>query len=892
MRLIKVNLFISVFAEDGDKEVFCIERGFVVEITSIKINNLKNPKIVNIGEIFFSWNIKSNRKNVFQEKYKIEVWSENLKVWDSDWKNSNKSMQVLYEGKKLKNESKYILKIFLKCSYKCEIENEIKFLEISGESKFETGVENWDGYFIGETNRKENHIYLKNLLCEKKINNAKIYICGLGQFELYLNGDKVSDYVFEPAWSNYDKTCYYTSYDLSEIMKQGNNNFIVKLGDGMFNVPGYKEKGRYVYYERSYGLPKFICKILVDYEDGTKEILVSDESWKIKKSPIVFSCIYGGEEFDSRLWEPKEFNLENLENAKKVEFPKGELVGQINESLKVMETYEPIEVKKINEDTYIYDLGKNFSGVVKIKIKTNKKMSGHKIIMTPAEILDENNLPDQRVTGKGYSWDYILNSDESQEYMPNFTYTGFRYLMIKGISLSKNESLPLLKEVTGEFIYPELKKGGEFSCSEDLFNNIHKIIKQAMLSNTKSYFTDCPHREKLGWLEETHLIGPSLMYNLEVQALYNKIEQDMCDSQRKSGLVPDICPEYVTGFEKWHEGFVDSPEWGSAIIINPWYVYKRYGDDSLLKKYYDNMKKYLSYLTLKTHHNILHHGLGDWLDIGPMTPHSQNTPVPVVATSIYYYDLKIMSEVAKILGKESDLKAYEHLKKDVYKEYNLQFLDKQTGRYATGSQTAQALSLVVGLVPKEFEKKVLEQLKQDIIKRNYAITSGDVGHPFLVRALIKYGMEDILNKMLLITDKPGYGYQVVNGATTLTEEWDGPEPNNAHGSQNHFMLGSIEEYFFGSIGGIDLFDENKKIDEVIIKPYFAEGLEWAKASIIHSNGIVEVSWSIKKEEKKLEVVIPPNTLAYVKNEDGDLIDKVGSGTYIYNLEKVGQKQYD
>ena len=247
-------------------------------------------------------------------------------------------------------------------------------------------------------------------------------------------------------------------------------------------------------------------------------------------------------------------------------------------------------------------------------------------------------------------------------------------------------------------------------CIRDRFNDIHQIVRQAILSNTKSYFTDCPHREKLGWLEQTHLIGPSIMYNLDVHNLYDKVEGDMADTQWENGLVPDICPEYVTGFGKWHQGFVDSPEWGSACILNPWYVYKRYGDSALLGRYYGNMKRYLDYLGSRTHHEVLHHGLGDWLDIGPCTPHSQNTPVPIVATCIYYYDLKVMKETAVLLGKKEDAAEYEARMERVFREYNLQFLDDQTGRYGNGSQTAQAMSLVAGLVPGEMEKKAVQQL--------------------------------------------------------------------------------------------------------------------------------------------------------------------------------------
>lgn len=867
-------------------------------ITALKTNNRVNPVVLNQGDVYFGWNIDSENQNIYQNYYRIEVWEEDgAIVWDSGQIFENKMQYIRYQGNLLEGEKKYCWKVTAECEFEKQ-----KSIYISEIGYFGTGIfrkEDWAGSFIGEVRDGEYHIYRKKFTCKSKIKKAKIYICGLGHFELYINGSKISDYVLETAWSDYNKSCYYTGYDVTKNLKDEDNAAVIKLGDGMFHVPG----GRYVYYERSYGYSKVLAKLVIDYENGKRDVVVTDSSWRKKKSPIKFCCIYGGEEFDGRLWNNEMLLPEYEETiewsyAECVSPPNGELKAQIAESLKVMEVLKPISIQKLESGEILYDFGKNFSGWVRIQIKTNGKQSGKKIVMTPGEILGAEHLPDQRVTGKGYSWDYILNEKEVQEFTPDFTYTGFRYLAVEGAkNLVKSEKLdenigigegeysdiPEITSIVGEFIYPEVCSGGEFSCSNELYNQIHSIIKQAILSNTKSYFTDCPHREKLGWLEETHLIGPSVMYNLEVQALYEKIEGDICDAQRESGLVSDICPEYVTGFDKYHKGFVDSPEWGSAIIINAWYVYKRYGDSRLLYRYYENMKKYLNYLTGKTHHHVLHHGLGDWLDIGPMTPHSQNTPVPVVATCIYYYDLTIMKKIAEIVGKMEDTKEYGILLEKVKEEFNLQFLDDQTGRYATGSQTAQAMSLVVGLVPREIESKVINQLKNDIVKRGYVVTAGDVGHPFVVRALIQYGMDDILNKMLMITDKPGYGYQVVNGATTLTEEWDGPDPNRPHGSQNHFMLGSIEEWFFGSLGGVEQVHCERMIDEIVISPYFPEGMEWVKTWVMHPYGKVECNWKRNASGVEVQVTIPPCTTAYLKDQYGKIIKKVGSGRYHYQV---------
>jgi alpha-L-rhamnosidase len=935
-----------------------------MQITNLRTNNRKSPLVLDRGAVYFGWNMEAQESNVILEAYRIQVWdNERNKVWDSGLCTDSVMVNILYQGTELRAESRYTWRVKADISYGENNDNRYTKALLSEEAYFETGIfeeKNWLGEFIGETSDHIYNIYRKTFQCSDTIKKAKIYICGLGHFELYINGNRISDYVLEPGWSDYNKTSYYTAYDITEELSQGNNSALVKLGDGMFNVPG----GRYVYYKRSYGKMKLLAKLVIDYEDGTTEVIVTDNSWKKRKSPINFCCIYGGEEFDGRLWKKELLQAEYEENndwtpAEVVTPPVGKLKAQPMESIKVMEEYKPVSITETKPGVYLYDFGKNFSGWVRLRIRSNGKQSGQKIVLTPGEILDKNMVPDQSVTGRGYNWTYILNGERNQEFAPDFTYTGFRYVEVRGVAkinetnrierdiaseenrrytgrkivnvnatseysmanndtalvngkasldfcseefmkesdneivnmeyekqseiISVPEELPELLSLTGEFIYPELEEAGNFKCSNELFNQIHGIIRQAILSNTKSYFTDCPHREKLGWLEQTHLIGPSVMYNFDVLALYHKIEGDMHDAQRDDGLVPDICPEYVTEFAKWHEGFVDSPEWGSAFLINTWYVYKRFGDTALFTKYYEDMKKYINYLSSKTHHEVLHHGLGDWLDIGPMTPNSQNTPVPVIATCIYYYDLEIMKKIAEILEKAEDVKLFTGRMEKVYGEYNLQFLDRQTGRYATGSQAAQAMSLITGLVPEDIKDKVISQLRNDIVKRKYAVTAGDIGHPFLVAALMKFGMEDLLNEMLLITEHPGYGYQVVNGATTLTEEWDGPEPGRPHGSQNHFMLGNIEEWFFGSLGGIDLIRKDRELNELRIRPYIAKGIDWVDTWVKHPYGKVQVSWKREGREAVVKVVLPPNTHGFLEDENGEVVKEVGSGIYTYRF---------
>lgn len=852
-------------------------------ITNMKVLGMKNPIGIDALSPTFSWSIETEQKNWKQKAYEIfvsnqiEVLAKDVgNLWHSGIVYSPKMVNIEYSGIALQSGQQAYWKV------RIWDHNNIGS-DYSPISEFEMGLlkeENWKGKWIGETEDFIYHIYRKKFKTPKTIQKARLYICGLGHYELWMNDLRVGDAVLEPGWTNYDKTCLYNTYDVTELLQVGDNAIGIYLGDGMYNV----KKKRYVYFERSFGKMKVVMQLNITYKDGTTESIVTDENFKRTKSPLTYSGIYGGEDYDARL----EKEDENWSKAIPVEAPKGKLTAQITPSLKVKACYEPIKVIETKPGVFLYDMGKNFSGWVCLELQGGEQVQGKEIVLIPAELITESLEPNQRVTGEGYCWKYICNHHLKQTYRPKFTYYGFRYVQVEGAiprSFAQPDSKePIIERLVGEFIYPDVEGVGHFTCSNHLFNQIHAIINQAILSNMKSILTDCPHREKLGWIEETHLIGPAIMYNYDVHNLYRKIQKDMEDAQHPSGLIPDICPEYVTGFEKWHKGFVDSPEWGSACIINPWYMFKMYGDVTIISSSYEVMKKYLHYLTSKTHHNILHHGLGDWLDIGPNTPHSQNTPVPVIATAIYYYDLSIMEQVAGILNKAEDVQYFQNLKELVKCEFNLQFFDDQTYRYATGSQAAQAMSLVTGLVEEKNQEKVVEYLVNDIKNRGYAITAGDIGHPFLILALTLFGRSDILHEMTLITDQPGYGFQVKNGATTLAEEWDGPDCKNPHGSQNHFMLGGIEEWFYAGLAGINCLRHEGRFDEILIKPHFAKEMTYVEASYKHPYGVIFVRWERDQESITVKIQLPPNTTGKFVSEIDNKVTEMGSGLTTLRLQ--------
>ncbi|RZM06930.1 MAG: alpha-L-rhamnosidase, partial [Pedobacter sp.] len=388
--------------------------------------------------------------------------------------------------------------------------------------------------------------------------------------------------------------------------------------------------------------------------------------------------------------------------------------------------------------------------------------------------------------------------DGKEHWQPKFTYYGFRYLQLEGAVPKgiKNEgSKPILLALKSLHIRNAAVSTGSFNSSDELFNKTDKLIDWAIRSNMVSLFTDCPHREKLGWLEETHLMGGSVQYNYNIASLCKKVVKDMMISQTDEGLIPDIAPEYVN----FGGSFRDSPEWGSSGIIVPWYVYQWYGDTDLLLESYPMMKRYIAYLQSKATGNILSHGLGDWFDIGPNNPgEAQLTPKSVTATAIYYYSLDIITKVAKLLNQSQDAEKYALLSNQVKDAFNNKFFNKATKEYATGSQTANAMAVYMNLVAPEDKAAVINNLVKEIKGRNNSLTAGDIGYRYVLRVLDDAGRSDVIYDMNSRSDVPGYGWQLAHGATALTESWQ------AYGfvSNNHFMLGHLMEWLYTGLGGI------------------------------------------------------------------------------------------
>jgi hypothetical protein len=705
-------------------------------------------------------------------------------------------------------------------------------------------------------------IFRKQFLIKKPVSRAALSICGLGQYELHLNGQKVGDSLLEPGWTDYRKTCLYQTYDLTGQLRPGSNVVGVMLGNGMYHVAS--TPGRYTKFSSSIGPPKVIGQLDITYSDGTTETIATDNSWNVTGGPITFSSTYGGEDYDARLeppsWDSSNGNNRGWQPATETTGPGGKLTGS-SQSAPSITVASILTARKITRPTagaWVYDLGQNCSMMPEITVTGP---AGAVVRMMPGEVLNRDGTVSQQPSGGPAYFSYTLKGGSSAEtWAPRFTYYGSRYIQVSGAvpAGSPNpDHLPVVSELRGLFVTSSSPSAGEFSCSNQMFNQTANLIRWAMRNNMMSILTDCPHREKLGWLEQVHLVGPSLMYNFEIPSLFTKMCADIADAQTENGLVPDIAPEYPV----FSGGFRDSPEWGSAAVLIPWQVYQWYGDTQILARHYETMQRYVAYLGTTAKDNIISHGLGDWYDLGPNPPgYAQLTPIPLTATAFYYRDITILQQSAKLLGHGGDAKTYEELAAKVRDSFNNSLYHSDAHSYATGSQTANAIPLVMGLAPESDRPVIMDNIVKDIRTHHDGLTAGDIGYRYLLRALADGGRSDVIFDMNSRSDRPGYGMMISRGATSLTEAWDA----RVDSSQDHFMLGHIMEWFYSDLAGIQPDPSGAGFKKIMIKPTPVGDVTWAKASYMSVRGMIRSSWNIHGNTFSLEVEIPPGCTADVE----------------------------
>lgn len=898
--------------------------GQSTRISQLRCNFRESPQGIAQHPPVFSWQIAAARNGFRQSAYRIVIGNEAGEVangsgntWSSGKVLADASINVPYTGKPLSPAQRYYWQV--------EVWDEKGRPYKSAVDSFSTGLystEDWShARWIGYDDLPDSMLVIpgvhapqaknlgnkalqrtvvplfrKTFSVPKPVRRATAYISGLGHYELSINGRKAGNSFLAPGWTFYEKRVLYNTYDITTAIKQGVNAAGVIVGNGFYNI----NRERYFKLALAFGLPKMICKIRIDFEDGSHSIVVSDETWKTAPSPVTYSGIFGGEDYDATLeqpgWDQPGFAGDHWKSALPVREPRGRLEPETICPVVIKTDFSAARVMQPRPGTYIYDFGQNASGIVELKVKGKK---GQQVKLVPAELLTKDTLANQRATGQPYYFTYTLKGEGVETWRPLFTYYGFRYVQVEGAipdTERHTAGMPVIVGLKALHNSTSAPEAGTFECSNELFNRINSLIKWAIKSNVQSVITDCPHREKLSWLEQDYLMGNSIRYNLEVFQLYKKLVYDMMDAQTPEGLIPDIAPEFVT----FEGGFRDSPEWGSAGVILPWLIYKWYGNTSVMRDAYPMMQRYVQYLESKSAGGILSHGLGDWFDYGPGRPgEAQLTPKALTATAIYYYDVVLLSGMAGLLGKPEEASRLNAMAAKIKAAFQRKFFDPASKVYSTGSQTAMAMPLCVGLVDEEDRPVVLRNLRDSIRRSGGKLTAGDVGYHFLVEALHAGGASQLLYDMNYRDDVPGYGFQLSKGATALTESW----PALEEVSNNHLMLGHIMEWLYYGLAGISQAEGSTAYKDIVIKPEVVGDLTYVRGTFESPYGRISSEWKRGNGLFELSVNIPANTTASIylpagaghevkqngkalkgplRREDGRTVIRTGSGKYVFS----------
>jgi alpha-L-rhamnosidase len=822
-------------------------------------------------------------------------------LWDSGKVASAETIQIAYAGRPLRS----LQRVFWKVRVWDGAGNASPWSEPASWTMALLDPQDWRAKWItaNRTDKDPLPIFRKAVHLDKPVRQATIHICGLGHYELSINGRRVGDRELDPGWTNYRKTCLYSSYDVTDMLEAGDNAIGVMLGNGMYNVPG----GRYTKFKGTFGPPKLICQMHVTFADGCTEIIASDETWKCSLGPIVFTCIYGGEDYDATQeqpgWNRPGFDDGAWSQAVVCDGPGGTLVAEYAPPVKVADYLPGVTYQRIGEGEYEVDCGTNLSARPVIRVKG---AAGSQVVIKCSEVRGQS-----WSRGGSHRYTYTLKGQGEEVFRPRFTFFSFQYLYISGVNrpgeAGNGGQRPVLLEAGSDFLTSSAADVGAFECSNTLLNEIDAMIDRSVRSNLQSVLTDCPHREKLGWLEVPHLMGPSILYRRDACRLYQKISRDTTESQWDNGMVPDIAPEY-TRFDK---GFLESPEWGSTCVLVPALLHEWYGDCVTEQRQYETMARYVRYLaSTRNEQGLAKAGLGDWYDWSEEKGHpgySHLTPLELPATAFLYEDARVLASVAGRPGRQADADEFAKLAGQVRQDFIRAYYKPAEHSVATGSQAALAVGLYYGLVPDDDRGAVLANLVAELEKAHYRQSTGEICFRMMVQALADAGRSDVVYRIINRTDPPGYGNMLRLGFKTLSERWDKPGS-----SMNHCMFGHAQEWFQKSIVGIRQAPGSIGFSRLLLKPEPVGDLTSAAGHYDSVRGRIESKWRIENGRFLWSIVVPPNVTAEVHvpttpagrvTESGRPADQAESVTFVrverghgaeggYAVLNVGSGEYE
>jgi alpha-L-rhamnosidase len=706
---------------------------------------------------------------------------------------------------------------------------------------------------IGKAVTEAPAVYLrKEIALVKPLVRATAYICGLGFFEFSINGQKVGDYLLDPAYTDYDKRVGYQVFDVTSMLVQGKNALGIILGNGWYNLitPHVLR-----FYAADYiNTPRLLFRLALEYADGAKESVLSGPDWRFTTSgPIRFNCVLAGETYDARMempgWNKPRVVEGGWKDALVLDAPRGKLVRQMLYPVRKQEEIPAVSVER-KDTLWRFDLGVETAGWARVRVHGSR---GLKITIR---------LPGapSHTLGRYQTEELILSGKGTEVYEPRFCYAGFRYVEIEGLTYR-----PKASDVTGIAISTDMPQSGSFACSDKRLNRLQKILLRTIRNYVIGIPND-PTREKAGWTQDIESGFYETAYNFDAWSMYVNWQRDFLDIIHPNGYMPPVAPGRFDG------PTINGPWWGGVIVYAPWYIYQFYGDTAILAESYPAMKSYFGWLGTQAKDHVISWGLGDWLEVGAADARPKRTTVPLTSTAAYCWFAQILSRTASLLGKTNEAEQYKLIADTLRAAYNRAFFNPQTGRYASGSQTSQIVSLACGLVPPSKEELVARKLFERVALDSNHLSTGFVGTPLLLPTLVKTGRPDLAWSVATQTDYPGFIDAVLNRRNSvMKEDWKGGMV------QMPSLQGPIGTWFYYALAGIRTSNDAPGFKKITICPETAGTLSWVKASYTTPYGEIKSAWRRDKGLFRLNVTVPGNTTAtvYVPAKSSSLVTEGG-----------------
>lgn len=833
-----------------------------VIVADLKCEYLANPIGIDVKNPRLSWRLKDLRTGARQTFYAIIVSTDSVSLGDSKngqvWstgKVRSASQLVSYQGQALRPFTRYFwaVKIW---------DQDRKVTTLSAVNSFETGMleqKNWEGAWISDSEDvklKPAAYFRKKFQASKKVVSARAYIAVAGLYELSINGQKVGNHRLDPVYTRFDRRTIYVAHDVTSLLKSGDNAIGVLLGNGWYN---HQSTAVWDFHKAPWrNRPAFCMDLRIIYDDGSAETVTSGKDWKTALSPVILNSIYTGEHYDARLeqtgWNRPLFDDSKWKSVIYRTAPSKNIVSQAMHPIRNVEELTATSFIRVNDSTFQYDFGRNISGVSRISVKGK---AGTVLRLKHSERLYENGRLDMSNIDEHYRPTddqdpfqtdiFILSGKGTETFSPSFNYKGFQHVevTVKGAAELTQQSL------TAMFMHSDVPMAGQISSSNKTLDKIWQATNNSYLSNLFGYPTDCPQREKNGWTGDAHIAVETGLYSFDGITVYEKWMADHRDEQQPNGVLPSIIPTGGWGYE-WGNG----PDWTSTIAIIPWNLYLFYGDSKALEDCYEPIKRYVDHITEGAPAGLTAWGLGDWV------PVKSKSPVEFTSSIYYYADVVILAKAAKLMNRLEDHLRYTALAAKIKNAINDKYLNKDTGIYGSGLQTELSAALYWEIVDEDVKPKVAANLAKRVKDDNYHLDVGLLGTKSILNALSENGYAEVAYRIASQETYPSWGWWIVNGATTLYENWDIKAKRDI--SMNHIMFGEIGAWIYKGLGGIKPDETQPGFRNVLLQPHFVPGLDQFQASHQSPYGLIESGWERNGDRLVYKAVIPANSTASLR----------------------------